>query len=528
MPPWGRSWHKTGRTIPIIEKRPMHFDSGVFGLLSRTALSSPQAPAVALGTQTVATYAQLLERASRMSAGLRARGCQPGDRVALFLKNHPAYLELMFACWHAGLVVVPVNVKLHAREVAVILDDCRARLMFCDDGHSEAAQALALCPTVEGIGVGSAGHQRLLSATASASQPVQPSDLAWLFYTSGTTGRPKGAMLSHANLLAMSTVYGCDVEPEGVGRGLLHAAPMSHGSGLYALPHVLHGSVQICPESRGFDVDEVERIMDHHGHVSMFAAPTMVTRMTQSVRGDLPGLHTLIYGGGPMYVEDCIQGMDRFGQRLAQMYGQGESPMTITMLPKRLHDRSHPDFMARIASVGLPQTGMRVRVVDGQGRSLPAGEAGEIIVSGPTVMGGYWELPEATAKTLQDGWLYTGDIGSFNAEGFLTLKDRSKDVIISGGTNIYPREVEEVLLKHPGVREVSVLGTPDAEWGESVLAVYTCRPGAEVSTQALDQLCREHIARFKRPKHYVQLDDLPKNAAGKILRNELRKQVLPS
>jgi acyl-CoA synthetase (AMP-forming)/AMP-acid ligase II len=506
----------------------MHFEHGLFGLLSRTALASPDAPAVALGTQVVATYGQLSERSSRVGAGLRQLGCGRGDRVALFLKNHPAYLELMFACWHAGLVVVPINAKLHARELAVILEDSGAKAMFFDEGQAEVQQALEMVPSTIAIAMGSAEHRRLASTDAATPQTVNLEDLAWLFYTSGTTGRPKGAMLSHANLLAMSTVYACDVEPEGVGKALLHAAPMSHGSGLYALPHVLHGSLHICPESRGFDVDEVELLMNHHGQVSMFAAPTMVTRMTQAVRGDLPGLHSLIYGGGPMYVEDCVKAMDRFGQRLAQMYGQGETPMTITMLPKRLHDRSHPDFMARIASVGLPQTGIRVRVVDDQGRPLPAGEAGEIIVKGATVMGGYWKMPEATAKTLQDGWLYTGDVGSFDAQGFLTLKDRSKDVIISGGTNIYPREVEEVLLKHPGVQEVSVLGTPDPEWGESVLAVYTCRPGAEVSTHELDQLCMEHIARFKRPKHYVRMDELPKNAAGKILRNDLRKQLLPS
>ena len=504
----------------------MHFEHGLFGLLWRTAIARPQAAAVALGTQTTATYAQLLERSAQLSAGLHRLGCQPGDRVALFLKNQPFCLELMFACWHAGLAIVPVNVKLHARELAVILDDCQAKVMFLDDGHSDAEQALALSPHTRGIAVGSAEHRALYGPTAAAPQPVGLHDLAWLFYTSGTTGKPKGAMLSHANLLAMATVYASDVEPEGVGKALLHAAPMSHGSGLYALPHVLHGSVQICPESRGFDVDEVEQLMDHHGHVSLFAAPTMVTRLTQSARGDLPGLHTLIYGGGPMYVQDCIRAMDRFGPRLAQIYGQGESPMTITSLPKTLHDRTHPDFMARIASVGMAQTGVRVRVVDDEGRPLPTGEAGEIIVHAPTVMQGYWQLPDATTKALKDGWLYTGDIGSFDHDGFLTLKDRSKDVIISGGTNIYPREVEEVLLMHPGVREVSVMGAPDPEWGESVVAVYSCTPGSDVTQQALDQLCIEHIARFKRPKQYVRLDDLPKNAAGKILRSELRRQVL--
>lgn len=504
----------------------MHFEHGVFGLLWRTALARGQAPALAQGRTVVATYEQLLARSARLSEGLKRIGCEPGDRVALFLKNQPDFLELMFACWHAGLAVVPVNVKLHARELAVILDDCQARVAFVEDGHPEAGQALAACPSTLGIAVGSAAHRALYGQEWTAPRRVSPDSLAWLFYTSGTTGRPKGAMLSHANLLAMVSVYACDVEPEGVGRALLHAAPMSHGSGLYALAHVLHGSLQVCPESRSFDVDEVEQLMNHHERVSMFAAPTMVTRLTQTARSDLPGLHTLIYGGGPMYVQDCVKAMDRFGQRLAQIYGQGESPMTITALSKTLHDRAHPNCMARLASCGWAQTGVRVRVVDDAGQSLPTGETGEIIVHGPTVMGGYWKLPEASAKALREGWLFTGDLGSLDETGLLTLKDRSKDVIISGGTNIYPREVEEVLLMHPGVREVSVMGYPDPEWGESVLAAYTGMPGVDVTDQALDALCVANIARFKRPKRYVRLAELPKNAAGKILKAELRREVI--
>ncbi|RYX95941.1 MAG: long-chain fatty acid--CoA ligase [Comamonadaceae bacterium] len=509
----------------------MLFEHGLFGLLLRTAIGKPQAPAVALGTRTTQTYAGLLARSARLSGGLQKLGCRPGDRVAVFMKNDPAWLEILFGCWHAGLAVVPVNVKLHARELAFILRDCEAKVMFHDENHAEALQALASLDGPEGgaptrgIAVNTTGYAALMDAQAPVATPVDPQSLAWLFYTSGTTGQPKGAMLTHANLLSMAMAYANDVEPEGVSKALVHAAPMSHGSGLYILPHVLHGSVQVCPESRGFDALEVEELASHYPSIAMFAAPTMVSRMTNTCRGDLPGLNTLVYGGGPMYVADCVKAMDRFGNRLAQIYGQGETPMTITSLTKTLHDRAHPDFLARLASCGLPQTGVRVRILDEEGAALPVGETGEIVVRAPTVMQSYWRLPEATARALKDGWLYTGDVGAFDANGFLTLKDRSKDVIISGGSNIYPREVEEVLLRHPGLLEVSVLGQPDADWGETVVAFYSCRAGHQPRDSELDQLCIDHIARFKRPKVYLRVDELPKNAAGKILKNELKKRL---
>lgn len=507
----------------------MYFEHGLFGLLWRSAITRPDAPAVALGTRRVHTYSKLFERVTRLSGGLRRIGCQPGDLIAIFMKNNPAWLEILFACWHAGLSVVPINTKLHARELTFILQDCGATALFFDEGHAEAIQALEFLSSeakLKAIAANGIDYNRMVTGEAQPAVPVDPQSLAWLFYTSGTTGHPKGAMLSHANLLAMALAYANDVEPEGVSRALLHAAPMSHGSGLYILPHVLHGSVNVCPESCGFDALEVEALMNHYPNMAMFAAPTMVSRMTKVCRGDLPGLSTLIYGGGPMYVADCVKAIDRFGQRLAQIYGQGETPMTITSLTKSLHDPRHPDFLTRLASCGMAQTGVQIRILDADGHALPVGETGEIVVRAPTVMHSYWRLPEATSKALRDDWLYTGDVGAFDDDGFLTLKDRSKDVIISGGSNIYPREVEEVLLRHPDVLEVSVFGQPDADWGENVVAVYACRTGHAIAEQELDALCVDNIARFKRPKLYLQVEELPKNAAGKILKSELKRKLL--
>ncbi|NYT66140.1 AMP-binding protein [Alcaligenaceae bacterium] len=500
----------------------MLFEYGLAGLLMRTALRVPQNPAVAYGTEVVANYEQLLARATSLSARFQALGVKPGSRVAILMKNHPAWLEIMFGCWHAGLAVVPINVKLHAKEVAHILQDCSPEFMFYDADNPAATEALASVPGTQGITIDTPSYQAWFTQPAAPAVAVQSSSLAWLFYTSGTTGRPKGAMLSHANLLAMALNYSADVEPEGVGRQLLHIAPMSHGSGLYMVPHVLHGSLQICPVSRSFDPHETEQLLTAYDKVSVFAAPTMITRLQASAKGKLPGLHTLVNGGAAMYVADTLRFIEQFGPRLAQIYGQGETPMTISAMPKTMHSVTHPQAMTRLASCGVAQTGMQVKVVDAQGHTLPPNEIGEIIVHGPTVMNGYWNLPEATAAALQNGWLQTGDLGSFDADGFLTLKARSKEVIISGGSNIYPREVEEILLLHPAVTEVSVVGHADADWGEVVVACIVANGDHEQLRAELEQLCLENIARFKRPKKYVFLDQLPKNATGKVLKGQLQ------
>ena len=295
--------------------------------------------------------------------------------------------------------------------------------------------------------------------TASSPAPLvdrQPEDPAWLFYTSGTTGRPKGATLTHRNLLMMSLSYFADIDPVVPQDSILHAAPLSHGSGLYGLPHVARGAVSVVPQSGGVDGDEIAALLRRWPGMSFFAAPTMVKRLAGDravAAADLSHLKTIIYGGAPMYLADLEDALAVFGPRLAQIYGQGETPMTITALSKADHaDRDHPRWRDRLQSVGVPRTDVEVRVVDDDDRELPAGEVGEVVVRGDVVMAGYWKQPDATAEALRGGWLHTGDVGSFDADGYLTLRDRSKDLIISGGMNIYPREVEEALLRHPGVR----------------------------------------------------------------------------
>jgi len=492
-------------------------------LLTRTARLHPHQPALALGAQATASYAELAARVARLAAGLAAR-LRPGDRVALVMKNGPHYVEAMFASWHAGLVVVPINAKLHPKELEFILGDSGARLCFATPGlHTELA-ALKLPGLEAVIDVESQDYAELCAGAAIPAAEREAGDAAWLFYTSGTTGRPKGVTLTMRNLMASVLNYFSDVDGIAPGDAIIHAAPMSHGSGFYMLPHVAHGGVNVVPASGGFEPEEIFDLLRVYRGVTMFAAPTMVKRLVDLPHdADLPGLKTIVYGGGPMYVADCKAALRRFGNTLVQIYGQGESPMTITCLDKSLHaDTAHPRYEERLASVGHAFTGVEVRVADADDRPLAAGEIGEILVRGDTVMAGYWNNPDASAATLRNGWLHTGDVGSLDEDGFLTLKDRSKDVIISGGSNIYPREVEEVLLRHPAVSEVSVVGRPDAEWGEVVIAFVVPR-GAAPDTAELDALCLDNIARFKRPKRYVMVDALPKNNTGKVLKTRLRE-----
>jgi long-chain acyl-CoA synthetase len=498
-------------------------------LLVRAARSYPDRPAVLLGAQVVRNYQQLAERCARLARHLRHQlRLKAGDRVAIYMGNHVDYLEVLYSAWWAGLVVVPINAKLHAKEVLFILEDAQASALFVTaDLAADLVPLLPAAPFLRGVFTpGTADYEGLQSAAPMPVAHAEAEDLAWLFYTSGTTGRPKGVMQTHRNLYAMTSCYFSDVDSVEPNDALVYAAPMSHGAGMYNFAFVAQAALHVVPVSGGFDPAELVALSQQLGRLCLFAAPTMVKRLVehiQQVAAPVDGFKTIVYGGGPMYAEDIQSALQVMGPRFVQIYGQGESPMTITALSRaHLADDQHPQWAQRIASVGHAQTLVEVRVVDENGVSLPDGQTGEIVVRGEPVMRAYWRNPEATAKALREGWLWTGDMGAMDAHGFLTLKDRSKDVIISGGSNIYPREVEEVLLRHPGVHEVSVIGQPDAEWGEVVVAFVV---GQGLDAQALDALCLEHIARFKRPKLYRFVDSLPKNNYGKVLKTALREQL---
>ncbi|VVO58373.1 Long-chain-fatty-acid--CoA ligase [Pseudomonas fluorescens] len=487
----------------------------------------PTRPALFEGDRQVADYQQFAENVRSLAKYLSEQhGIQPGDRVALFMRNCCEYLEVFYAIWWVGAVAVPINCKLHRNEAGWIASNAQARLMFTDDGKVFAPGELADdCRELPGFGrrVDSAADE----VCSRAPVPRRADDLAWLFYTSGTTGRSKGVMLSHGNLMAMSLCYPIDVDPVSADDAVVYAAPMSHGAGLYNFIHVRFGARHVVPVSRGFKAAELFELATTLDNVTLFAAPTMVKRMVEQARqqgyaGE--GLKTIVYGGAPMYLADLQDAVDTFGPRLVQIYGQGESPMTVSALPRKvITDRNHPEWARRASSVGLAQSCIEIRIVDAERKNLGAGQTGEIAVRGATVMHGYWRNEASTREALVDGWLFTGDIGYLDAQGYLTLTDRSKDVIITGGSNVYPREVEEVLALHPDVFEVCVVGEPDAEWGESVVAFVVARESCRLDAAQLNSWFIERMASFKKPKKYVFRSELPKSGYGKILKTDLRQ-----
>jgi fatty-acyl-CoA synthase len=486
----------------------------VFALLDQAASRFGDRGAVYRGERQLCTWRELRDRAMRLATSVR-QIAGPGARIAIASENRPEFVELMFAVWAAECAVVPLNYKLHPREMAQILEDANVVQAFASAKIVPQLAAVADLPIET---VGTETYSQWLAAKQYTPQSTDPSTLAWLFYTSGTTGRSKGAMLSHRSLMAMTVAHLADIDSPDENCSLVHGAPMSHGSGIYVAPYVLRGARQVVPESGRFDPAEFLDLCEHHPGSSAFLAPTMVQRLVQTGRDRPTNLRTIVYGGGPMYVDSLKKAMTAFGPIFAQVYGQGESPMTITGLRRTDHEAGDD---AILGSVGYARSGMDVAVLRDDGTPAVTGEIGEIVCRGDAVMSGYWNNPEATRSTLKDGWLYTGDMGSFDERGYLTLRDRSKDVVISGGSNIYPREVEEVLLEHPGVSEAAVVGAPDAEWGEVVVAFIV---GA-VEPALLDAHLLERIARFKRPKRYLFVDALPKNSYGKVLKRELRSAL---
>lgn len=494
-------------------------------LLERAARLHPGRPAVLVGTQVRHSYRELAHRVARVAAFLRQElGLATDDRVLLFMTNCPEYLEILYGALWAGLIPVPINAKLRPREAEHILQDSGAQAIFVTPDLADVAAELPPCDhRVVVAGDPVTYEAAILAGPPRPLQHREPTDLAWLFYTSGTTGRPKGVMLTHRNLFAMTAAFYADVDQVADTDCTVYAAPMSHGAGLYSFPYMLRGARHVIPASGHFEPNELIDLAADLGGLCLFAAPTMVRRLVARIRArdtGGQGFKTLIYGGGPMYLEDIREALAVVGPRFVQIYGQGESPMTITAMPRTmLAETQHPNWAERANSVGYPQSQVEVRIADNEGRTLPDGEIGEILVRGEPVMAGYWGNPDATAKTLRAGWLWTGDMGCMAPNGLVTLKDRSKDVIITGGTNVYPREVEEVILQHPAVREVSVVGQADAEWGEVIVAFVA---GDGVTAEALDALCLQEMARFKRPRRYVFVSELPKNSYGKVLKTELR------
>lgn len=505
-----------------------------FAFLEKSARHQPNGLALIQGKERY-TYPQFRDRALAIGGNLLAMGCQRGDRVAFCLANSPRIMEVIYGCFAAGLVVVPVNARLHTREMAYIVADSGAKILVHGPEYQEGIAAHAeLFADVTRICTGEASDaepfSNLLGQDHALASGVEaaPEEICWLFYTSGTTGKPKGAIWNHRMVRCVIMNYLADLHNIQPGEVVLHCAPMSHGSGIVALPAVARGAVNVITDTASFDVDSLLATVDRLkvSHIA-FMAPTQIVKMLEDYvpgRHDIKSLRAICYGGAPIYVEQLKRAMEIFGPVFVQLYGQGEAPITITGLSRQVHQRFLATNDQRIGSAGQVRTDVEAHCVDEKDRPLAPGRAGEVVARGDVVMPGYWNNAQASAEALRGGWLHTGDIGYFDDEGYLFLLDRAKDMVISGGNNVYPREVEEVIIQHPAVADCVVFGIPDEYWGEAVHAVVVLKEGEVLSASDIIAFCGEHIAGYKKPKAVDFVDALPVSGYGKVLRREVREK----
>ena len=489
-------------------------------LLTNAARWFPDRPAVTWGVETI-TYGELDDQVVALDGWLRSQGLGRDTRVAVFMDNRPEFLVAMFGTWRCGASLVPCNARLTAEELSFLVSDSGAAIVITDETHAATARAAA-----GGAIVCVAGPElrAILDIerpeTVSGPVDVQSDDLAWLFYTSGTTGRPKGAMLSHGTLTFVTVSWLADLSPLDENDVTLHAAPLSHGAGFHALAATARAAHQVIPETASFEPLRILDLIRAYGVTNTWMVPTQIVMLTDAAPPDpsLPSLQYVVYGGAPMTPAATERALRTFGPIFVQLYGQGETPMTATVLRREDH---RPELFG---SAGRARPGVEVAIEDADGKPLALGNVGEVVVRGASVMSGYWGRPDATAESLREGWLHTGDLGRLTDDGVLYLLDRTKDMIISGGSNVYAVEVEQVLSEHPGVGDVAVIGVPDDLWGEIVVAVVVPAEG-DFDAAVLEQHCRASLAGYKIPRRWLQVESLPRNAYGKVVKRDLRARL---
>jgi long-chain acyl-CoA synthetase len=509
--------------------------------LTRSARDRGRRPAVFYREQQH-DYRWLDEQVSRLASALVGRGLQQGDRVGLVMENEPRTLIAMWAILRAGMVMVPMNIKLLPEEHAYMLQDCAARAVFVSRGHVDDLQAIRdqlpadlLFVAADGAAGGQTVDFAALLAEGSArfaDAETELDDLAWIFYTSGTTGKPKGAMLSHRNLMTMATVQMVEISPVAPDDRVAYIAPISHGNGLLMFQHMARAAAHVFPDFAGFRAASFFAFVERYKVTTVFMVPTMIQRLLEDEAArrshNISSLRSVIYGGAPMYVEPLKEAIARFGPIFAQLFGQGEAPMACTWLDRAEHALGDPIVERRLASAGRECHLVQVRVIDDAGNALPPNQPGEIVVRGDLVMRGYWNRPEASAETLRNGWLHTGDVGHFDEDGYLYITDRKRDMVITGGSNVYPREIEEVLYRHEKVAEATVFGVRDPQWGERIVAAVVAKPQSGLTEHDVLEWCARHLARFKKPSEVRFVAELPKSGYGKILKREIKAQLFPS
>jgi fatty-acyl-CoA synthase len=474
----------------------------------------------------VFTYAELDERTASIASALLAAGLQKGDRIAWIGKNSDLYFTIFFGAARAGIVMAPIGWRLSPTEWAYIVNDTKAKIVFTGPGFENAAEQLAgkldHAPRI----IGADEARALIDSTPRAAfAPSGPNDAVLQLYTSGTTGNPKGAVLSNRNLFALrknsadaDLAYTKWDDDEAV----LVAMPCAHiggtGLGIMALAAGLPGIILA-----EFNPDGVFDAVEQHGVTRFFIVPAALQMLLMHPRCasvDYSRLKYILYGAAPIPLDLLRQCIRMFGAEFIQAYGMTETTGTICMLPPEDHD---PEGNKRMRSAGKALPGVEIKILDADGKEVPTGDVGEVVTRSSNNMLGYWNLPDATAKTMTgDGWIHTGDAGYLDEDGYLFIHDRMKDMIISGGENVYPAEVESAIFGHPAVQEVAVIGIPDQKWGETVKAVVVAKPGMSIEEADIIAWARDRIAAFKAPRSVDVIEALPRNASGKILRKDLR------
>ena len=484
---------------------------------------------------TVVTFAELLSRLRRLANALLTIA-SPGDRVAVLSENRSEYIDLYYGVSAAGMGLTFLNYRLNPKEIVKIINDAGARVLIIETKYLEVVDSIIeSTPTVEKVivmGGGSDVHLDYDDFTLSASD-VEPDvevvedDLAWLIYTSGTTGMPKGAMLSHRNLVmaVLNSAIGWQQQEGEI--VTLFPWPLCHVSG-YVIPlyHLLGSPIVLM---RAYDPESFLAHIERYRVTNATAAPTMMNMLLDHPKFDaydLSSVGRFGYGAAPMPVEVLRKAMERFpGAAFVTGFGMTELAGNVMYLSSDAHRQALKGDATVLQSVGQQMTLACVRVVDDDMNDVAVGGVGELVVLGDQVTTGYWGNPEATADAFAGGWFHSGDLAKWDAEGNLYIVDRKKDMIITGGENVYSREVEDILYQHPAVAEAAIVGVPDETWGENVVAVVQRRSGQEVTEEAIISFCKDNLAGYKKPKQVVFVDELPRNAAGKILKRELRDQL---